>query len=71
MAIRPRLFLIADDGSVVGSAVHNRLAWLLGLESWEFCRPLQRISTVDARTVPILPVDPEVLRAMRRSVAFC
>lgn len=67
-SLRPRLYLIAENGSVVGSVVGRRLA-LSQRDTWEFCRPLDKVSALEGGDT-LLPVDPDLMRAMRWSVSL-
>ena len=67
-SLRPRLYLIAEDGSVVGSVIGRRHA-LSDRDAWEFPRPLDKVSALECGKA-LLPVDPELMRAMRWSVSL-
>ena len=69
VSLKPRVYLIGEDGSVVGSAVGRRMA-LSTRGFWDFSLPLEKVSALESGDV-LLPVDVELKRALDWTVSVC
>ena len=69
VSLKPRVYLIGEDGAVVGSAVGRRMA-LSTRGFWDFSLPLEKVSALESGDV-LLPVDVELKRALDWTVSVC